>query len=92
MADNVWGPPDPLGGADPIYAGSNAKWQKFANSLRLRYAMRMSNVDQGTAEAEIQAATDEALASPQPRFDTPEAGDDLQLACPWLQNTPACGR
>lgn len=48
------------GSADPIYGGDLEQWQKFANSLRLRYAMRMSNVDQGTAEAEIQAALSEA--------------------------------
>jgi Starch-binding associating with outer membrane len=49
-----------LGKADPIYAGSPAKWQKFANSLRLRLAMQLVNVDQATASAQIQAA----LAAP----------------------------
>jgi len=29
---------------DPIYAGSPAAWRKFANSLRLRHAMRLTNV------------------------------------------------
>lgn len=29
--------------ADAIYEGSPAKWRKFANSLRLRYLMRISN-------------------------------------------------
>ena len=29
--------------ADPLYGGNPAKWQKFANSLRLRYLMRISN-------------------------------------------------
>ncbi|MBY5959955.1 SusD/RagB family nutrient-binding outer membrane lipoprotein [Membranicola marinus] len=29
--------------ADVIYNGDPAKWQKFANSLRLRYLMRISN-------------------------------------------------
>ncbi|HEX6060234.1 MAG TPA: SusD/RagB family nutrient-binding outer membrane lipoprotein [Gemmatimonadaceae bacterium] len=48
------------GSADPIYAGDLDNWQKFANSLRLRYAMRMSNVDEPTARAEIQAALAEA--------------------------------
>src|SRR6185369_9459415 len=28
-----------LGGGDPIYGGSLAHWQKFANSLRARYAL-----------------------------------------------------
>lgn len=30
-------------GADVIYAGSGAKWRLFANSLRMRYAMRLYN-------------------------------------------------
>ncbi|CAN5767707.1 SusD/RagB family nutrient-binding outer membrane lipoprotein [soil metagenome] len=44
------------GSADPIYAGDAAKWKKFANSLRLRYAMRMSKADPAKAQAEVQAA------------------------------------
>jgi len=31
-------------GGDVIYGGDVAKWQKFANSLRLRYLLRLSNV------------------------------------------------
>lgn len=49
-----------LGSADPLYGGSPAKWQKFANSLRLRLAMRIVNVDAGTAQTQFQAA----LAAP----------------------------
>ena len=45
-----------LGGADPIYGGSTAKWQKFANSLRLRLAMQIVNVDAATANTQIAAA------------------------------------
>jgi len=45
-----------LGGADPIYSGSPAKWQKFANSLRARYGMRLSEVDPAKAQAEVKAA------------------------------------
>lgn len=45
-----------LGGADPIYGGSNAKWQKFANSLHARDAMRIVNADPAKASAELQAA------------------------------------
>ncbi len=32
-----------FGKADIIYAGSNAKWAKFANSLRLRFATRLKD-------------------------------------------------
>ena len=45
-----------LGGADPIYGGSPSKWQKFANSLHARDAMRISYVDQAKANAELTAA------------------------------------
>jgi len=29
-------------GVDPVYGGDNAKWKKFANSLRLKIALRIS--------------------------------------------------
>jgi hypothetical protein len=35
--------------ADMIYKGDIAKWKRWAYSLMLRYAMRISNVDPGTA-------------------------------------------
>lgn len=44
------------GTADPIYGGSVSSWQKFANSLRLRHAMRLSKVDEPKARAELTAA------------------------------------
>ena len=51
------GATDPgLGSADPIYGGDTEAWEKFSNSLRLRFAMRLSNVDPTTAGAQIQAA------------------------------------
>jgi hypothetical protein len=49
-----------LGSADPIYNGDLGKWQKFSNSLRARYALRLINVDPATADAELKAA----LAAP----------------------------
>ena len=45
-----------LGAADPIYHGNDAAWQKFANSLHARYALRIVNVDPTTADAELKAA------------------------------------
>ncbi len=39
------------GSADLLFAGDNAKWVKFANSLMLRLAMRMVNVDNAGAQA-----------------------------------------
>ena len=45
-----------LGGADPIYGGNSLRWQRFANSLRARHAMRLANVDPTTARAQLTAA------------------------------------
>ena len=39
------------GSADLLYGGDNAKWVKFANSLMLRLAMRMVNVDNAGAQS-----------------------------------------
>lgn len=38
---------------DNIYDGDVMKWKKFANSLRLRVALRMRGVDQATADQHI---------------------------------------
>lgn len=48
LADRVTG--------DVIYKGDLSKWQKLANSLRLRYAMRISAVAPQKAQAEFEAA------------------------------------
>lgn len=45
-----------LGEYDLIYNGDAQKWQRFGNSLRLRLAMRLSNVDPDKAKAEASAA------------------------------------
>lgn len=41
---------------DLIYGGSIAQWKRLANSLRLRYAMRISDVAPEKAKAEFEAA------------------------------------
>ncbi len=41
---------------DLLYAGDMAKWQKFANSLRLRLAIHLSNADATKAASEAAAA------------------------------------
>ncbi|RZL18937.1 MAG: SusD/RagB family nutrient-binding outer membrane lipoprotein [Pedobacter sp.] len=43
---------------DVFYQGDVNAWKKFANSLRLRLAMRLVKVDLATAKAEAQAAFD----------------------------------
>ena len=41
---------------DQIYGGDMYAWAAFANSLKLRVAMRMSDVDAGTAQGAAEAA------------------------------------
>jgi len=40
-----------LGSADVIFGGSAAKWKAFGNSMMLRLAMRLTQVDAATAQA-----------------------------------------
>lgn len=44
------------GTQDLIYNGDNTKWLRFANTLRLRLAMRISRVDPAKAKLEAEAA------------------------------------
>ncbi|MBS1663726.1 MAG: SusD/RagB family nutrient-binding outer membrane lipoprotein [Bacteroidetes bacterium] len=44
---------DQLGSGDILFNGSLDKWKKFCNSLRLRVAIRMSNVDAAGAKATL---------------------------------------
>ena len=55
-ADNI--------GGDILYGGDIGKWRKFANSLRLRLAMRISDVDNGTAVAIMREITGNMSAFP----------------------------
>ena len=41
---------------DPAYGYDYSKWQRYANSMRLRLAMRLSEVDAGKAKTEFEAA------------------------------------
>jgi len=51
---------DDIGSVDPLYAGDVSKWQKYCNSLRLRVAIRISNVDEATSKSIIE----EVLGNP----------------------------
>src|SRR5690606_34560826 len=42
--------------ADMIYKGDITKWKRWGNSLMLRYAMRVSNVDPGMAATYVTKA------------------------------------
>jgi hypothetical protein len=45
-----------IGTGDLVYAGDYTKWLKFANSLRLRLAMRIVKADPTTAQAQAEKA------------------------------------
>lgn len=51
FSDNAW---------DVIFKGNIDKWKKFANSLHLRLALRLSEVDEATCRKEIAAALNNA--------------------------------
>jgi hypothetical protein len=42
-----------IGESDILYSGNVSKWKKFGNSLRLRMAIRISNIDEAKASEEI---------------------------------------
>ena len=44
---------DDIGSVEPFYNGDVSQWQKLCNSLRLRVAARISNVDQAGAQTII---------------------------------------
>lgn len=46
----------PLASVDRIYGGDNVKWLKFANTLKLRMAMRISNADPEYAKRKAEEA------------------------------------
>ncbi|QJB41992.1 SusD/RagB family nutrient-binding outer membrane lipoprotein [Chitinophaga oryzae] len=49
-------PGDALSKFDPAYSYDFKKWQRYANSLRLRLAMRLSEIDGGKAKTEFEDA------------------------------------
>ena len=46
---------------DEVYAGDITKWVQFANSLRLRLAIRVSKVDPARAQVEAESAYNHAM-------------------------------
>lgn len=47
---------DQMGARDVVFSGNIDRWKKFANSLLLRTAMRLSKVDPATAEQYVKEA------------------------------------
>jgi hypothetical protein len=70
----------PYGAFDKVYQGDVSKWIKFANTLRLRLALRISKVNPAKAQTEAEAAlaagvmTD--ISSDALMAKTPPVGDD----------------
>jgi hypothetical protein len=74
--DLAAGASNSLGNADPIYGGDIDAWERFANSLHARFALRVVNVDPALANAELTAA----LAAPGGVIET--NAENAQLAWP----------
>jgi hypothetical protein len=55
--------PSGLDKQDPAFGYDYKKWRKYANSLRMRLAMRLSEVDPGKAQAEFEAVMSTAGAT-----------------------------
>lgn len=53
----------PMAKEDAFYAGNVANWKKYANSLRMRYAMRIVNVNPQLAQSEFQDAASKSFIS-----------------------------
>jgi hypothetical protein len=49
--------------ADNMYNGDVAKWVAFANSLKLRMGMTISDVDNATAKAAVESAASKVISS-----------------------------
>lgn len=54
-----------FGSADLVFHGDTEKWAKFANTLRLRMAINMADVDATYASAEVLAAVHDGVISSQ---------------------------
>lgn len=59
----------PYGSYDLVYGGDVNKWIKFANTLRLRLAVRISNVNPSKAKTEGEAAVADGVMTTSPADD-----------------------
>ncbi len=79
------------GNFDLIYGGSVDKWLKFANTLRLRLALRISAVDPTRAKTEAEAAVASGVMTVSPDDDAliqrnyvkGGDGNGLSIMSPW---------
>ncbi|MDN5201291.1 SusD/RagB family nutrient-binding outer membrane lipoprotein [Fulvivirgaceae bacterium BMA10] len=68
-----------FGANDVVYGSDVTKWVKFANALRLRYALRMSDVDQAAATAIISDVLSGTPVLPEGDEDMFAFGQDINL-------------
>jgi hypothetical protein len=55
-ANNMLGAGQGYTGADVVYGGDMSKWMLFANSLKLRLGMRISDVNPGLSQSTVESA------------------------------------
>ena len=80
----------PYGSYDLVYGGDVNKWIKFANTLRLRLALRISKVDPARAKTEAEAAVAGGVMTSSPSDDALVArstkgsdGNGLAIMSDW---------
>ena len=80
----------PYGSYDLIYGGNVKEWIKFASTLRLRLALRISNVDPARAKTEAEAAVADGVMTTSPDDDALIArstkgsdGNGLSIMSDW---------
>lgn len=56
LKDNLSLPPEAFSRYDAVYYGNIAQWLRYANSLKLRMAMRLSEADENTAKSKAAEA------------------------------------
>ncbi|MFI0429361.1 SusD/RagB family nutrient-binding outer membrane lipoprotein [Mariniflexile sp. HMF6888] len=69
----------PFGSFDVMFHGDANKWIKFANSLRLRLAVRISNVDPARAKSEAEAAYNAGVMETSPDDDARTERNNLDF-------------
>lgn len=69
----------PFGSFDIVYGGDVSKWIKFANTLRLRLALRISNVNPDRAKIEAELAYSAGVMLNSPEDDALAPKNDLDF-------------
>ncbi len=64
LSDNNESYKNVMAGQDVLYSGDAGKWRKFANSLALRYYLRLSKKEPGIAEEGIKKITSDLATYP----------------------------